>query len=293
MAEAAKDATVDSQDLFGLIEIAQAFLDAKCLIVGVFNSQEWNNHWPKHSLWIGNKDDCLIEYLALLSGAFFVMKNIARLSAIHPLPMTLWVLLLLSGLLVACKGGIISEADGLGKGFSSASRKAVEAGRNFFSCGQLSACPRNYVIENGLVAAKKKAIAVGLSSISVDLNQFTHRKIKKICLQTYAMWGIGSEEQQQQEFEKDAGESLGKSSNWHKEGEIDSRIVIFFIRGEPLWFEIPDREGLYLGKLKSLCTISSFVLLSESKEPPFLGLTSHTGRPGIRSDWTIQWSESQ
>lgn len=293
MAQAAKDAIVDYQDLIGLIEIAQAFLDAKCLIVGVFNSREWNNCWPKHSLLTGNKDDWFIEYLALLSGAFFVMKSVVRRSAIHPSPMTLWALLLLSGLLVACKSGIISEADGLGKGFSSASKQAVAASRNFFSCGQLSACPRNYAIENGLIAAKKKAVAAGLSSVPVDLNQFTHRKIKKICLQTYAMWGIGSEEQQQQEFEKDAGESLGKSSNWHKEGEIDSRIVIFFIRGEPSWFEIPDREGLYLGKLKSICTISSFVLLSESKEPPFLRLTSHTGRPGIRSDWTIQWSESQ
>ena len=207
--------------------------------------------------------------------------------------MTLGVLLLLSGLLAACKGGFISEADSLGKGFSLASKKAVDAGRNFFSCGQLSACPRNYAIENALVAAKKKAIAAGLSSVPVDLNQFTHRKIKKICLQTYAMWGIGSEEQQQQEFEKDAGESLGKSSNWHKEGEIDSRIVIFFIRGEPSWFEIPDREGLYLGKLKSICTISSFILLSESEKPPFFGLTSHAERPGIRSAWTIQWSERQ
>ena len=221
------------------------------------------------------------------------MKNIARRSAIHPSPMTLWALLLLSGLLVACKGGIISEADGLGKGFSSASKQAVAVSRNFFSCGQLSACPRNYAIENGLIAAKKKAIAAGLSSVPVDLNQFTHRKIKKICLQTYAMWGIGSEEQQHQEFEKDAGESLGKSSNWHKEGEIDSRIVIFFIRGEPSWFEIPDREGLYLGKLKSICTISSFILLSESEKPPFFGLTSHAERPGIRSAWTIQWSERQ
>ena len=212
---------------------------------------------------------------------------------IHPSPMTLWALLLLSGLSVACKGGIISEADGLGKRFSSASKQAVAVSRNFFSCGQLSACPRNYAIENGLIAAKKKAIAAGLSSVPVDLNQFTHRKIKKICLQTYAMWGIGSEEQQQQEFEKDAGESLGKSSNWHKEGEIDSRIVIFFIRGEPSWFEIPDREGLYLGKLKSICTISSFILLSESEKPPFFGLTSHAERPGIRSAWTIQWSERQ
>ena len=208
--------------------------------------------------------------------------------------MTLGVLLLLSGLLVACKGGFISEADSLGKGFALASKKAVDAGRNFFSCGQLSACPRNYAIENALAAAKKKAIAAGLSSVPVDLNQFTHRKIKKICLQTYAMWGSGgSEEQQQQEFEKDAGESLGKSSNWHKEGEIDSRIVIFFIRGEPSWFEIPDREGLYLGKLKSICTISSFILLSESEKPPFFGLTSHAERPGIRSAWTIQWSERQ
>lgn len=207
--------------------------------------------------------------------------------------MTLWALLLLSGLLVACKGGIISEADGLGKGFSSASKQAVAVSRNFFSCGQLSACPRNYAIENGLIAAKKKAVAAGLSSVPVDLNQFTHRKIKKICLQTYAMWGIGSEQQQQQEFEKDAGESLGKSSNWHKEGEIDSRIVIFFIRGEPSWFEIPDREGLYLGKLKSICTISSFILLSESEKPPFFGLTSHAERPGIHSAWTIQWSERQ
>ena len=208
--------------------------------------------------------------------------------------MTLGVLLLLSGLLVACKGGFISEADSLGKGFALASKKAVDAGRNFFSCGQLSACPRNYAIENALAAAKKKAIAAGLSSVPVDLNQFTHRKIKKICLQTYAMWGSGgSEEQQQQEIEKDAGESLGKSSNWHKEGEIDSRIVIFFIRGEPSWFEIPDREGLYLGKLKSICTISSFILLSESEKPPFFGLTSHAERPGIRSVWTIQWSERQ
>jgi len=112
--------------------------------------------------------------------------------------MTLWVLLLLSGLLVACKGGVISEADSLGKGLSLASKKAVDAGRNFFSCGQLSACPRNYTIEKGLVAAKEKAIAAGLNSISVDLNQFTPHKIKKVCLQTYAMWGIGSEEQQQQ-----------------------------------------------------------------------------------------------
>jgi len=207
--------------------------------------------------------------------------------------MTLWVLLLLSGLLVACKGGVISEADSLGKGLSLASKKAVDAGRNFFSCGQLSACPRNYTIEKGLVAAKEKAIAVGLNSISVDLNQYTPHKIKKVCLQTYAMWGIGSEEQQQQEFEKDAGESLGKASHWHKEGYLDSRIVIFFIRGEPSWFEIPDREGLYLGKLKSICTISSFVLLSESNNLPSPGLRSHAGRPGIRSAWTIQWSERQ
>ena len=207
--------------------------------------------------------------------------------------MTLWVLLLLSGLLVACKGGVISEADSLGKGLSLASKKAVDAGRNFFSCGQLSACPRNYTIEKGLVAAKEKAIAAGLNSISVDLNQFTPHKIKKVCLQTYAMWGIGSEEQQQQEFEKDAGESLGKASHWHKEGYLDSRIVIFFIRGEPSWFEIPDREGLYLGKLKSICTISSFVLLSESYNLPSPGLRSHAGRPGIRSAWTIQRSERQ
>jgi len=213
--------------------------------------------------------------------------------SIHTSSMILGVLLLLSGLLVACKGGFISEADSLGKGLSLATKKAVDAGRNFFSCGQLSACPRNYAIENGLIAAKKKAIAAGLSSVPVDLNQFTHRKIKKICLQTYAMWGIGSEEQQQQEFEKDAGESLGKASHWHKEGYLDSRIVIFFIRGEPSWFEIPDREGLYLGKLKSICTISSFVLLSESKNLSSPGLRSHVGRPGIRSAWTIQWSESQ
>ena len=214
--------------------------------------------------------------------------------SIHTSSMTLWVLLLLSGLLVACKGGFISEADSLGKGLSLATKKAVDAGRNFFSCGQLSACPRNYAIENALVAAKKKAITAGLSSVLVDLNQFTHRKIKKICLQTYAMWGSGgSEEQQQQEFEKDAGESLGKTSHWQKEGYLDSRIVIFFIRGEPSWFEIPDREGLYLGKLKSICTISSFVLLSESKNLPSPGLRSHAGRPGIRSAWTIQWSESQ
>ena len=212
---------------------------------------------------------------------------------IHPLPMTLWVLLLLSGLLVACKGEIIAEADGLGKGFLSVSKQAVAAGGNFFSCGQLSACPRNYAIENALVAAKKNAVAAGLNSVPVDLNQFTHRKIKKICLQTYALWGIGSEEQQQQEFEKDAGESLGKASDWHKEGYLDSRIVIFFFRGEPSWFSIPDREGLYLGKLKSMCTISSFVLLSESKKPPSPGLTSYAGRPGIRSAWTIQWSERQ
>ena len=215
--------------------------------------------------------------------------------SIHTSSMTLGVLLLLSGLLVACKGGFISEADSLGKGFALASKKAVDAGRNFFSCGQLSACPRNYAIENALAAAKKKAIAAGLSSVPVDLNQFTHRKIKKICLQTYAMWGSGgSEEQQQQEFEKDAGESLGKASDWNKEADSDFRIVIFFKWGDPEWFSIPGREeGLYLGKLKSICTTSSFILLSESKEPPFLGLTSHTGRPGIRSDWTIQWSESQ
>ncbi|NDG72791.1 MAG: hypothetical protein EBY32_16140 [Proteobacteria bacterium] len=208
--------------------------------------------------------------------------------------MTLWVLLLLSGLLVACKGGFISEADSLGKGLSLASKKAVDAGRNFFSCGQLSACPRNYAIENALVAAKKKAIAAGLSSVPVNLNQFTHRKIKKICLQTYAMWGIGSEEQQQQEFEKDAGESLGKASHWNKEADSDFRIVIFFKRGDPEWFSIPGREeGLYVGKFKSICTISSFILLSESKKTPFFGLPSQVGWSGIRSAWTIQWSERQ
>jgi hypothetical protein len=223
------------------------------------------------------------------------MKSIVRRSAIHPSPMTLWVLFLLSGLLIACKGGIISEADGLGKGLSSASKQAVAAGRNFFSCGQLSACPRNYAIENGLIAAKKKAIAAGLSSVPVDLNQFTHRKIKKICLQTYAMWGSGgSEEQQQQEFEKDAGESLGKASHWNKDADSDFRIVIFFKRGDPQWFSIPGREeGLYVGKFKSICTISSFILLSESKKPPFFGLTSHAGWSGIRSAWTIQWSKNQ
>ncbi len=209
--------------------------------------------------------------------------------------MTLGVLLLLSGLLVACKGGFISEADSLGKGFSLASKKAVDAGRNFFSCGQLSACPRNYAIENALVAAKKKAVAAGLSSVPVDLNQFTHRKIKKICLQTYAMWGSsGSEEQQQQEFEKDAGESLGKASDWNKEADSDFRVVIFFKWGDPEWFSIPGREeGLYVGKFKSICTTSSFILLSESEKPPFFGLTSHAERPGIRSVWTIQWSERQ
>ena len=214
---------------------------------------------------------------------------------IHPSPMTLWALLLLSGLSVACKGGIISEADGLGKRFSSASKQAVAVSRNFFSCGQLSACPRNYAIENSLIAAKKKAVAAGLSSVPVDLNQFTHRKIKKICLQTYAMWGSsGSEEQQQQEFEKDAGESLGKASDWNKEADSDFRIVIFFKRGDPEWFSIPGREeGLYVGKFKSICTISSFILLSESEKPPFFGLTSHAERPGIRSAWTIQWSERQ
>ena len=215
--------------------------------------------------------------------------------SIHTSSMILGVLLLLSGLLVACKGGFISEADSLGKGLSLATKKAVDAGRNFFSCGQLSACPRNYAIENGLIAAKKKAIAAGLSSVPVDLNQFTHRKIKKICLQTYAMWGSsGSEEQQQQEFEKDAGESLGKASYWNKDADSDFRIVIFFKRGDPEWFSIPGREeGLYVGKFKSICTISSFILLSESKKPPFFGLTSHAGWSGIRSAWTIQWSESQ
>ncbi len=218
------------------------------------------------------------------------MKNIARRSAIHPLPMTLWVLLLLSGLLVACKGGIISESDGLGKGFSSASKKAVKAGRNFFSCGQLSTCPRNYAIENGLVAAKKKAFAAGLSSVPVDLNQFTHRKIKKICLQTYAMWGIGSEEQQQQEFEKDAGESLGKASDWHKEADSDFRIVIFFKRGDPEWFSIPFKEKMTIGKIKTICTMSSLLLLSEHKYLATPLSPSYVGRPELRAQWNLQWS---
>ena len=226
---------------------------------------------------------------ATLSANYIKCHRTAR--AFQFAPKVLCVLFLLSGLLTACKNDTLTGLNGFGKGFSSASKQAVEAGRNFFSCGNVSACLRNYAIEKGLLEAKHQADAAGLNSISVDLNQFTHRKIKKVCLQTYAMWGIGSEEQQQQEFEKDAGESLGKASDWHKEGYLDNRMVIFFIRGEPSWFEIPDGEGIYLGNLRSICTVSSFLLLSESKQLSSPGLTSPAGRSEVPSPWTIQWSE--
>ena len=36
-------AIVDCQGLIGLAEIAQALLVAKCLIVGIFKSKEWND----------------------------------------------------------------------------------------------------------------------------------------------------------------------------------------------------------------------------------------------------------
>lgn len=50
VAEAAKDAIVDYQVIVGLVEIAQALFAAKCFIVSIFNSQEWNNLGFKHSL---------------------------------------------------------------------------------------------------------------------------------------------------------------------------------------------------------------------------------------------------
>jgi hypothetical protein len=169
---------------------------------------------------------------------------------IHPLPMTLWVLLLLSGLWVACKREIIF-GDDLG-----------------------------YTIENSLIAAKKKAVEAGLSSVTVDLNKFTNRKIKKICLQTYSIYGIGSREQQRQEFEKSAGESLPKASHWDTDGDRDWRIVIFFRQGDPERFSFLGRteSQIYRGNFKSICSTSSFVLLSARHE---------------HSDWTIDWSKSQ
>ena len=141
-------------------------------------------------------------------------------------------------------------------------------------------------ISKGLDFAGERAAADGKKSLLVDLNQFSRRKVRKVCLQSYSEYSSLSRLAQSEQFEQDVKENIKSIRDWPSppSAESDYRFVVFFDHGGPTWFSYGspsdnsqrDKDGFIVK-----CFRSSHLRLVE-EEGGFVGKTYKY--------WRVHWT---
>lgn len=141
-------------------------------------------------------------------------------------------------------------------------------------------------IRKGLELVGERAAAAGKKSITVDLNELSGRKVRRVCVQFYSEYSSLSRLSQSEQFEQEIKEDMRSIRYWPSPplGESDYRYVVFFDHGEPTWFSYgapSDKSQRDENGFTVNCFESSHMRLVEEEG----GFTGHTYRY-----WRVHWT---
>ena len=157
-------------------------------------------------------------------------------------------------------------------------------------CCFITACGQHQVeqppaegmaMSKGIDLAGERAVKAGLKTITVDLDNFSERKIRRICLQAYHEYSSLSKISQAEQFEQEIKEDMRPIRYWPSlpSGESEYRFVVFFDHGEPTWFNYTF-SGRDDRRNESTCDDSSLLRLIQY---------DYGVRPGRKLAWDPFW----
>jgi len=158
------------------------------------------------------------------------------------------------------------------------------------ACGQYQVeqpPPEGMAMSKGIHLAGERAVKAGLKTITVDLDNFSERKIRRICLQSYSEYSSLSKISQAEQFEQEINEDMRPIGYWPSlpSGESEYRFVVFFDHGEPTWFNYTF-SGRDDRRNESTCDDSSLLrLIQYDFEMP----AGYGVRPGRKLAWDAFW----